>query len=62
MKAINKVPSKTLTLLDHSVILRDEKRLLAIVCLIGLVLRLEFLIHITAEFLEKHLKVVVCRI
>ena len=42
------------TLLEHCVVLGDEKGLLAIVCLIGLVLGLNFLVDIATELLEKH--------
>ena len=51
----NKRALTTLTLFDYSVILRDEEGLLAIVGLVGLVLRLEFLVDVGTEFLEKHL-------
>jgi hypothetical protein len=46
-----------LTLLDNRVVLRNEKGLLAIICLVGLVLGLQLLVDIAAEFLEKHVKV-----
>ena len=45
-----------LTLLDNRVVLGDEKGLLSIVCLVSLVLGLQLLVDVAAEFLEKHCK------